>query len=54
MKGVPRMKRRLGSACGKSMGLVLFPGTWKMLENYRELIAIETRAYESAYGTGEE
>ncbi len=31
-----------------------FTGTWQMLGNYRELIVIERRAYEAAYGTGEE
>ncbi len=28
-----------------------FTGTWKMLGNYRELVAIGTEAYENAYGT---
>jgi uncharacterized cupin superfamily protein len=31
-----------------------FTGIWKMLGNYRELVAIGTEAYEDAYGTGEE
>ena len=30
-----------------------FTGTWKMLGNYRELIAVGTAAYESAFGTEE-
>ena len=28
-----------------------FTGTWQMLGNYRELVAIEREAYELAYGT---
>jgi uncharacterized cupin superfamily protein len=28
-----------------------FTGTWQMLGNYRELVAIEREAYEQAYGT---
>ena len=31
-----------------------FAGTWKMLGNYRELIAIEREAYELAWGSPEE
>jgi uncharacterized cupin superfamily protein len=31
-----------------------FTGIWKMLGNYRELVAIGTAAYENAFGTGEE
>jgi hypothetical protein len=31
-----------------------FTGTWKMLGNYRELVAIGTAAYEKAYATEEE
>ncbi len=31
-----------------------FTGTWKMLGNYRELVAIGRAAYDKAYGTGEE
>jgi uncharacterized cupin superfamily protein len=31
-----------------------FTGIWKMLGNYRELIAVGTAAYENAYGTEEE
>lgn len=31
-----------------------FTGTWKMLGNYRELIAVGTTAYENAFVTGEE
>ncbi len=30
-----------------------YKGTWKMLGNYRELIVIERKAYEEAYGTVE-
>ena len=29
-------------------------GTWKMLGNYRELIAVATDAYEKAYAVEEE
>ena len=31
-----------------------FTGTWKMVGNYRELVVIERRAYEAAYGVVEE
>jgi len=31
-----------------------FTGTWKMLGNYRELIVIDRKAYEEAYGPLEE
>jgi len=31
-----------------------FTGTWKMLGNYRELIAVGTAAYQNAFVTGEE
>ncbi len=31
-----------------------FAGTWKMLGNYRELIAIERKAYEQEWGVPEE
>ena len=31
-----------------------FTGTWQMLGNYRELVAIERTAFEKAYGSGEE
>ena len=31
-----------------------FTGIWKMLGNYRELIAVGTAAYENAFGTEEE
>ncbi|MBW2716840.1 MAG: DUF861 domain-containing protein [Deltaproteobacteria bacterium] len=31
-----------------------FTGTWKMLGNYRELVAIGTEAYENAFGKEEE
>ena len=31
-----------------------FTGTWKMLGNYRELIAVATDAYEKAYAAEEE
>jgi len=30
-----------------------FTGTWQMLGNYRELVAIERTAYEKAYGTAD-
>jgi hypothetical protein len=29
-------------------------GTWQMLGNYRELVAIERNAYEEAYGAPEQ